>query len=224
MTSLTSASGRVIEGDCITVMQTISAASVDFVLTDPPYIARYLDRAGRTVAGDADASWIEPAFAEVYRLLKRDALCASFYGWPHVDTFMAAWRAVGFRPVGHLVWSKRYSSRRRFLEYRHEAAFLLAKGNPAPPERTIGDVLPWRYSGNRRHPTEKSPAILEPLIRTFTRPGQVVLDPFAGSGSTAVAALRLGRRFIAIELEPAYCRIIRGRLWHEQKHLADSAA
>lgn len=157
-------------------------------------------------------------------MLKENALCISFYGWPHVDTFMAAWRAAGFRPVGHLVWSKRYSSRRRFLKYRHEAAFLLAKGDPRPPERTIGDVLAWRYSGNRRHPTEKSPAILEPLIRTFTRPGQLVLDPFAGSGSTAVAALRTGRRFVAIELEPYYCRIIRGRLWHEQRRLAERAA
>jgi site-specific DNA-methyltransferase (adenine-specific) len=89
---------------------------------------------------------------------------------------------------------------------------LLAKGNPARPEKPLSDVQPWTYTGNRVHPTEKSVRILRPLIETFSSPGGIVLDPFAGSGSTAVAASLSGRRYIGIELEESYCNLARERL------------
>lgn len=189
-------------GNCIDVLAGLPRHSVDLVITDPPYLARYRDRSGRTVANDNDAGdWLTPAFTEIHRVLKRDALCVSFYGWHRIDVFMAAWRAAGFRPVGHIVWTKGYSSNRRFLAYRHEQAYLLAKGDPALPAKPVPDVLPWTYSGNRSHPTEKAPEIFMPLIESLSKPGDVILDPFAGSGSTLVAALQLGRRTIGVELD-----------------------
>ena len=81
------------------------------------------------VLNDDRADWVYPAFREIYRTLKRDTLCVSFYGWNHVETFMSAWKQAGFRPVGHIVWQKNYASRAGFVEYRHEQAYLLAKGN-----------------------------------------------------------------------------------------------
>jgi len=62
------------------------------------------------------------------------------------------------------------------------------------------------------HPTQKPLKLLRALVELTTRPGHVVLDPFAGSGSTAVAAQEAGRRYLAIERDPAYCAVIRGRL------------
>lgn len=62
------------------------------------------------------------------------------------------------------------------------------------------------------HPTQKPLRLLKGLIELTTRPGHLVLDPFAGSGSTAVAAKETGRRFVAIERDPAYCAVIRRRL------------
>jgi site-specific DNA-methyltransferase (adenine-specific) len=144
---------QIVNGDCLTVLPQLAARSVDFVLTDPPYIAHYRDRSDRTVANDDRAGWLNPAFAEIFRVLKPDRFCVSFYGWSQVDKFFAAWRAAGFRPVGHLVWPKRYASAQRFLGYCHEQAYLLVKGNPALPAATIPDVLGWRYTGNRLHPT-----------------------------------------------------------------------
>jgi site-specific DNA-methyltransferase (adenine-specific) len=76
----------------------------------------------------------------------------------------------------------------------------------------LDDIRDWEYSGNRLHPTQKAVGILQPLIRSFSKPGDVVLDPFAGSGSTAVAAALCGRRYVAIELEADYCRLARRRL------------
>ena len=118
--------------------------------------------------------------------------------------FISAWKAAGFRIVGHLVFAKTYASKSTFVGYTHENAYLLAKGRPQTPDNPISDVIPWKYTGNRHHPTEKPVASLYPLIESFTRPGGIVLDPFAGSGSTCVAAAETGRRYIGIELMEQY--------------------
>jgi DNA modification methylase len=60
------------------------------------------------------------------------------------------------------------------------------------------------YSGNKLHPTQKPVAALVPLIRSFSLPGEVVFDPFAGSGSSCAAALLTGRKYIGIELNAEY--------------------
>src|SRR5262249_2708443 len=145
------------------------------------------------------------AFADVYRVMKPGTLCVSFYGWQAIDDFMIAWKAAGFKPVGHIVWRKEYASSQRFLKYRHEQAYVLAKGSPSLPRNPIADVLPWEYSGNRYHPTEKAVGSLKPVIKAFTKKGDTVLDPFAGSGSTLAAAALLRRDYVGIELEAAYC-------------------
>jgi len=121
-------------------------------------------------------------------VLKENSLCVSFYGWDKVDLFMGAWRAAGLRPVGQIIFCKPYASSVRYLSYRHEGAYLLAKGFPPFPDKPPPEVMGWEYSGNRLHPTQKPVASLKPLIAAFTKPGQIVLDPFAGSGSTLVAA------------------------------------
>jgi DNA modification methylase len=203
---------RLLEGDCTQLLKTLPTESVDLVVTDPPYFVRYRDRMGRTIANDADPASVVGAFVDLYRVLKLDTFCISFYGWNRVDAFLRAWRRAGFRPVGHLVWHKGYASHTGYLRARHEQAYLLAKGQPAKPAEPLDDVRPWAYSGNVRHPTEKSVSVLQPLIESFSKRGDLVLDPFAGSGSTLVAAARAGRRYLGIELESRYCELIRERL------------
>ena len=193
-------SHEAINGDCITVMAQMPAGSVDFILTDPPYLVAYRDRHGRRVANDDNAAWLAPAFEQAHRILKPGGMCASFYGWNHADTFISAWRAAGFRIVGHMVFTKPYASSRRYFGHFHEQAYLLAKGEAPIPHRPLPDVLGWDYTGNRLHPTQKPVQALLPLIEAFTKPGELVLDPFCGSGSTLAAAQKLGRDWIGIEL------------------------
>lgn len=194
----------IIHGDCIEAMQRLESGSVGFILTDPPYIARYRSRDGRKVFNDDNAAWLAPAFARMHRVLRPDAFCVSFYGWPKADLFIAAWKNAGFRIAGHIVFRKRYASNTSFLQYRHEMAYLLAKGWPQKPARPPPDVIDWTYTGNKLHPTQKPIGILRPLIEAFSSPGDTVLDPFCGSGSTLVAARELGRFYIGIELDPAH--------------------
>jgi DNA modification methylase len=195
---------RILHGDCIEVMRQMPANSVDFILTDPPYLVNYCDRSGRSILNDADDNWLKPAMAEAYRLLKQDRVAIMFYGWTKVDAFFDAWKNAGFRPVGHLVFRKTYSSKSRFLRYQHEQAYLLSKGRPPLPNQPLADVIDMPYSGNKLHPTQKPVSMLAKLIRAFSLPGEIVLDAFAGSGSSCAAALLTSRRYIGIELDPEY--------------------
>src|SRR5689334_11474687 len=167
----------ILQGDCTNVMRRLAPESVDFCLTDPPYLCNYRSRQGESVRNDRTGEWLYPAFRQIHRVLKPNSLCVSFYGWHKVDEFMAAWRRAGFRPVGHIVFRKKYASSTRFMGATHEQAYLLAKGEPAFPEHPIGDVLEWQYTQNKLHPTQKPVLSIKPLIQTFCPAGGLVLDP-----------------------------------------------
>src|ERR1700730_1912062 len=196
---------QIVQGDSVQILKAFPSKSVNLVVTDPPYLVNYRDRSGRTITNDSRNAGVLAAFSDAYRVLKPDSFCVSFYGWNRVDEFFKAWRQAGFRPVGHIVWQKDYSSSAGFLQYQHEQAYLLVKGNPDRPAKPIADVRPWEYSGNRTHPTEKAVSILTPLIessrahdggrrasdvsslelswrRSFSKPGEIVygLNPTVG--------------------------------------------
>ncbi len=206
----------ILHGDCLDIMPTLPARIANFILTDPPYLVNFTARDGRTVPNDDNDRWLRPAFAEMFRVLADDAFCVSFYGWSSADRFLQAYRAAGFRVVGHLAFTKPYASKTSFLRYHHECAHLLVKGTPWQRAQTISDVIPWTYSGNKLHPTQKPVSALTPLIETFSYPGDLVLDPFAGSGSTLAAAEMLGRRWVGIELDETYHALAAKRLAQQE--------
>ncbi|MDJ0922275.1 MAG: DNA methyltransferase [Henriciella sp.] len=199
-------------GDAAHVLKDAPNESVDLVVTDPPYLVKYKDRLGRTLANDDNPDAVLSVFDEIYRILKPSSYCISFYGWNAVAEFAERWKSLGFATVGHIVWVKSYASRQGHTRYRHESAFVLAKGWPQKPQNPIPDVLPWEYTGNKHHPTEKAVSVIEPLIKGFSKPGDVVVDPFSGSGSTSVAAALHGRDYIGIDVEERYCAHARERI------------
>jgi DNA modification methylase len=202
----------VIHNDCVRALRLFPSQSVDLVVTDPPYLVRYKPRDGRKCVGDNSSEWLQPAFREIYRVLKANSFCATFYGWPWVDRFMSTWKQCGFRPVSHLTWIKKHCSREGYTESFHEVGFLLAKGTPRLPKSPIRDVLDWEYTGNQLHTNQKPLCAILPLIECYSDEGDIVLDPFAGSGTTAVAAKMLNRRFILIEKVYRHCETARRRL------------
>lgn len=211
---------RIINGNAIEQLKGLGSESVDLIVTDPPYLVNYRDRAGRTVSNDSNAEGVLPAFADMYRVLKKDSLCISFAGWTALDGFSRAWTQAGFRIVGHIVWTKPYASNKGQTAYHHESAYVLAKGAPRKPATPFADVQDWVYSGNKLHPTEKSIENIGALIRGFSKQGDTVLDPFLGSGTTAVAAALQGRNYIGIELEQKYCALAQRRVAGVTRYLA----
>lgn len=195
-------------GDRRGVLPSLPAESVDFTCTDAPYGVSFRgrwDRKHEPIAGDGDLAWIEPVFREVWRLMKADTLGVFFYGWPHSDTFLAAWKAVGFRPVSHLCFVKRVPGLGRFTRNRHATAFLLAKGHPSPPTKAISDTLDWQRDEDALHPNQKPLGAIMQLLGTYAPEGGLVLDPFMGSGTTLRAAKDLGLSAVGIEIEEDWC-------------------
>ena len=146
---------RIIHGDCVQVMRQMPEAIVDLVVTDPPYLVNYSDRRGRRVANDNNGSWIEPAFAEVYRLLKPDRLCISFYGWNHTETSCEPGKQPDSPRLGTLSGSN--STLQRLDSPRHGTSRRTCwpRVTPEKPVEPPADVRDdWRYTGNRLHPTQ----------------------------------------------------------------------
>ena len=127
-----------------------------------------------------------------------------------IGTWAAVWGA--FTAIASFLIGGWIAARAAVAAARHEQAYLLAKGHPPRPARPLPDVQPWVYTGNPLHPTQKAVAVIRPLVAAFSQPGDAVLDPFMGSGTTGVACAREGRRFCGIELDAGFFRIAAGRI------------
>lgn len=202
-------------GDCLELLPKIPDRSVDFILTDPPYLVAHSGRwdgERRTIVGDDDPSWVLPAYRELHRVLRPDSFAVTFYGWPHADLFVGAFKGAGFRLISHLAFVKGTWGLGRYTRGQHEVAYLLAKGRPAMPARSISDVIEYQREPDAFHPHQKPVPALRPLIAAFAPDGGVVLDPFMGSGSTLRAAMDFGLPAVGIEIEEGYCRGAAGRM------------
>jgi site-specific DNA-methyltransferase (adenine-specific) len=180
-------------------------ASIDCIITDPPYLVNFVDRTGRSYHNDNpnDGAWLVPAFSQMYRVLKQHSYCISFCGYTRAEWFLWAWRQAGFRIEEHLTFTKQYPSSTGHVARHHEQAYVLSKGRPKVHAK-IRSVIEFPYSGNQYHPSQKPLQALIPLVSAFSKPQDIICDPFAGSASTCIAAEQMDRRFIGIELDHAY--------------------
>ena len=211
---------KIIHGEASQTLKELEDKSIDLVVTDPPYLCNYRDRYGRKVANDTQPGAVLSVFPDLYRVLKPNRYLVLFCGWNAIAQFSGAWEAAGFRSRGHIIFAKNYTSSARHVGYSHESAWILTKGSPTPPAKPLSDIQEWVYTGNKHHPTEKAVEIISPLVRSFSKKGEVVLDPFLGSGTTAVSAALNGRSAIGIELEEKYCRHAESRLAGVNRYLA----
>ena len=162
----------IFRGDCRTVLPALASGSIDLVVTDPPYLVNYTGRwdgPREAIVGDGDASWVLPVFSELWRVMRDDSFAVTFYGWPHADVFVGAFKTVGFRLVSHLVFVKNVWGLGRFTRGQHEVAYLLAKGKPDVQTKPISDVIEWEREPNAFHPNQKPVSALVPLVTRLRR-------------------------------------------------------
>ena len=191
------------QGDARTFLAGLPDRCVDLVLTDPPYV---FDRGGTYFrdwfADLPDEAWPE-VLAECYRVLRNDRHAYLICDRRTEDVFVDAAVSAGFRYLRTIIWNKGTPALGQGV-YRseHEVVLLLGKGTRAGNSRKLGDVLTCPRVMTRGHyPTEKPVALLKTLIEQSTHTGEVVLDPFCGSGSTGRAARELGRQALLCDLD-----------------------
>ncbi len=201
---------KIICGDCLEVMKDIPDNSVDLVLTDPPYGIN-MDRELHKKQGKygykdyGDTNWdIKPSkkyFEEIFRISKNQIIWGGNY---FIDYL--------YPSMGWIVWDK------------GQRDFSLADGELAWTSfqkalRIFTVARSTALKDGKQHPTQKSLEVIERCIkyadRALGEEVKTILDPFLGSGTTAVACKHLKRNYIGIEISPKYCKIARQRLRQE---------
>ena len=211
---------RIICGDCLEVMRGLPTRSIDAVITDPPYgINTKSDGAGKLSPwGDLcnSAFWYSAWINECRRVLKDDGCLWTFLNWRSMVTFQKASCDIGWPIESLLVWDKEWIGPGgcRGLRPSYELVALWGMDGFAIGDRGIPDIRRAKWSSNKPsgHPAEKPTPLISWIISISTPENATILDPFLGSGTTAVACVETGRHYIGIELEEKYCEIARRRV------------
>lgn len=222
-------------GDCLDVLPTFAAGSFDLILTDPPYGDAFVSGAQKEVRRTGASVRVReaPVFSQIvgdsalplawlpeaYRVLKDGGAAYIFCRWTRWGELASAVTAAGFTVKNMIVMNKSNHGMGDLAgSYapKHELLLFAAKGrhvlNFPPRLKDVWDV-PVKFSGARReHPNEKPAAWLTPAILASSKPGGSVLDPFAGSGSTLVAAAAAGRVACGIEIDPQWHAVAASRV------------
>jgi len=197
---------------CLEFIRTLPDKSVDVAIFDPPYDEKTHD--GALNAEDIDFTPIVDFehVTEALRVTRRWVLC--FCALEQLGAYQAkageAWIRAG-------IWV-RHSGPQKTGDRPGQAAEGIAIMHPEGKKKWNGGgkAAIWNHpiepSKGRLHPTQKPLGLMEMLIRDFTKQDETVLDCFAGSGSTGVAAVKLGRRFVGCEETEKYFKIAQRRL------------
>lgn len=220
-------------GDALAILPTLEAGSVDVVITDPPYLGL---RGGTGINGDgvakrvrasltigdewcANLNWVMPA----WNICRFGAMV--FTSYHAIDRIKQAFPPA--TAIGLVVWYKRNSPppQNNVPHFNSEFIWLFKKTSGLNWRKLetfydipllqagcfAGERILRPDSGKAVHPTQKPEQLMRQLLRA-TRPGDIILDPFMGLGTTGVACLQLGRRFIGIEIREDYFKVAEKRL------------
>ena len=203
-----------IHGDCLIELRKLPSRSVDLICTDPPYGDNAVyGRDGRTIVGNATPVLGFYALEEALRLLKMHRFAIVFLGQKHLpffDHYIRTYCTARLR--GYVVWNKTRMGLGYGVRPQHELIAILEKGKPPYRDKNVPSVLSFPRVYSEQHPHKKPAELIEYLIEKFSTPRQIVLDPFLGSGTTAIAAEKLNRRWIGIEIDDQYVAVTRAAL------------
>ena len=214
---------KLYQGDCLEIMGGIKDKSVDLIVTDPPYLMDYQsnrrkkeDRFDKIKNDKGNYMLIQDYLEECHRIMKDNTAIYCFCSWHNIDFFKNEFEKH-FKLKNILVWNKNnhgtgdlkgsYAPKHEFILFGHKGRTLLR-------EKRIADVIdcPKISSNKLTHPTEKPQDLLEIFIKQSSDEGSIIFDGFMGTGSCGIAAKKLNRNFIGIELDEKYFNIAKNRL------------
>jgi modification methylase len=240
-----------LEGDCVALMDSLPAGSVDMVFADPPYnlqLGGTLLRPDNSLVDGVDDEWDRFDDAAAYetftlawlkaarRVLKDDGTLWVIGSYHNIYRVGAALQNLGFWVLNDIVWRKSNpmpNFRGTRFTNAHETLIWCAKSQGArytfnyDAMKSLNDDVQMRSDwllplctggerlksdGRKTHPTQKPESLLYRVLMAATKPGDVVLDPFFGTGTTGAVARLLHRHYIGIERDPTYAAAARERI------------
>ncbi|WDF71500.1 DNA-methyltransferase [Novosphingobium sp. KACC 22771] len=228
-----------IHGDCLRALYQLREAGISDVMADPPYSSGGTFRGDRTLktsdkyqgpkarglyaefSGDnrdqrSFAHWSALWLGACREVTRAEGIIGVFSDWRQLPATSDSLQAGGWTWRGVVAWDKTEGTRPRKGAYRNQCEYLLWGSNGTMPKD--GPCAPGVYrlatqSEKKHHIAGKPTALLADLLAIC---GDTILDPFMGSGTTGVAAVRTGRRFVGVEMDAAHFATARARIAAEQ--------
>ena len=227
---------RIEVADFSQFMESLPRGSVDLILTDPPYTISK-DTGFKSVVNGVQRFAVSMDFgawdhcqidlAEMarvfYRALRQGGTAIVWYDLWKIGEVKAAMEQAGFKMLRQIIWEKTnpvpLNMRATYLSNAREMAITGVKGGKPTfhdeYDRGVYHLPIPRHNGNRQHPTQKSEDLFAELVEKHSNPGDLVVDPFLGAGTTAMAAIKNGRAFAGCDIDPGYIHITRERVMRE---------
>lgn len=229
---------NIILGDCVETMKKIPDSSVDLVVTSPPYNLK--NSTGNGMKDGRGGKWANAALVKGYhnyddcmphdKYVKWQRACleqmmrvindqgAIFYNhkWRVQDGLLQDRQDIvsGFPVRQIIIWRRKggINFNAGYFLPTYEVIYLIAKKNfkLAKKANAHGDIWEFTQDMNNPHPAPFPVDLIERIISSTT--AEVILDPFMGSGTTALVAKNLGRKYIGIEISPEYCKMAQDRV------------
>ena len=221
---------KIYNEDCLVGIKRIVDSSIDLIITDPPYktTSRGIGKSSTTGGILKNKTFnsgkpfkiveIDEYINELYRVLKDTGHCYIMTNNKNLTKFLSVIKKSDFNFIKVLVWDKISPLPNQFYMDRHEYIILLRKGKAVKVHNnSIPSILAVKTVNKRnldyeKHMTEKPVELMEILVSQSSNENEVVLDPFMGNGTTAIACINTKRNYIGFELDEKYHKIANERI------------
>ena len=217
--------GILYKGNSEELLKLFDDNSIDSIITDPPYLINYRTNGRKDkkhkfcspIANDNNYELIDNFIKYSYKILKNNSPFYCFASWKSECYFIEKIKQHNFNLKNQIIWVKNnWTAGDLQAQYgqQYEIILYANKGRSKFKGKRFPDVWNFdRVAGKQQlHQNQKPLKLLHFILLNHTLENDLVLDPFAGSGTTLVACEKLNRRWIGIELEEGYCKIIKERL------------
>jgi len=221
------------EGDALTLMPRVPDGSIDLIVTDPPFAIDFkaqrlnYNRTGSNVLegyheipeeeyGDFTRQWI----GEAARVLAPTGSMYIFSGWNRLRDILEGIDAAGLATINHLIWKYQFGvfTKKKYVTSHYHILFVAKdpkrytfnKIDHYPEDVWVINREYWK--GRKKTPTKLPAELVRKILLYSSNPGDLVLDPFIGSGTIAAVAQQEGRHFLGFEVVPEYCAFARAFL------------
>jgi site-specific DNA-methyltransferase (adenine-specific) len=218
------------EGDALTLLPQIPEGSIDLIVTDPPFAIEFkaqrlnYNRKGSNVLegyqevpvaeyGEFTRTWIR----EASRVLSPTGSMYIFSGWNRLRDILEGIDDAGLTTVNHLIWKYQFGvfTKKKYVTSHYHILFVVKdpkhytfnKIDHYPEDVWVINREYWK--GKKKTPTKLPSELVKKILLYSSNPGDLVLDPFLGSGTVAAVAHQEGRHFLGFEVVPEYCDFAR---------------
>ncbi|MFK8851318.1 DNA-methyltransferase [Streptomyces sp. Ac-502] len=201
-------------GDALQWLADIEPGSASAVVFDPPYAV------GSPVRGREDGAagsvfapfqFLNRTLGLAAKTLRPGGIVLIFADWRRMPDLGYMATTVGLRASTCVAWTRKRPGTGDLLRSAWDPILVASRGTPDAVDRAaIPNVIEADYPAKRRHPYEKPPAVYQHILQRIARPGELVIDPFAGSGSSRTAAAALGLTWRGCDIDPAYAQTASG--------------